>query len=144
MTATRRAQPGVWTILTPKWRGALARVRQERKSRAKFVLLALTGIGFWTAVFGVAWRVLRYIQNVPDIGTLLAGKMLSVILLAFLSILLLSNIITALSTFFLAKDLDLLVVAPIGWYRLYLSRLGETIVHSSWMGRRLTRPINTA
>ena len=87
MTAPRRAQPGVWTILTPKWRGALARVRQERKSRAKFALLALTGIGFWTAVFGVAWRVLRYIQNVQEIGTLLAGKVLSVILLAFLSVL---------------------------------------------------------
>jgi len=144
MTATRRAQPGVWTILTPKWRGALARVRQERKSRAKFVLLALTAIGFWTAVFGVAWRVLRYIQNVQEIGVLLAGKMLSVILLAFLSILLLSNIITALSTFFLAKDLDLLVAAPIGWFRLYLSKLGETIVHSSWMVGLLALPIFTA
>jgi ABC-2 type transport system permease protein len=144
MTATRRAQPGVWTILTPKWRGALARVRQERKSRAKFVLLALTGIGFWTAVFGVAWRVLRYIQNVQEIGTLLAGKVLSVILLAFLSILLLSNIITALSTFFLARDLDLLVAAPIGWFRLYLSKLGETIVHSSWMVGLLALPIFTA
>ena len=121
MTASGRIQPGVWTILTPKWRGALARVRQERKSRAKFVLLALTGIGFWTAVFGVAWRVLRYIQTVQEIGALLAGKMLSVILLAFLSILLLSNIITALSTFFLARDLDLLVAAPIDWFRLYLS-----------------------
>ena len=36
----------------------------------------------------------------------------AIILLAFLSILLLSNIITALSTFFLAKDLDLLVGGP--------------------------------
>ena len=144
MTASGRIQPGVWTILTPKWRGALARVRQERKSRAKFVLLALTVIGFWTAVFGVAWRVLHYIQTVQEIGTLLAGKMLSVILLAFLSILLLSNIITALSTFFLAKDLDLLVAAPIGWFRLYLSKLGETIVHSSWMVALLALPIFTA
>jgi ABC-2 type transport system permease protein len=144
MTAPGRIQPGVWTILTPRWRGALARVRQERKSRAKFLLLAFTGIGFWTAVFGVAWRVLRYIQKVQDIGPLLAGKMLSVILLAFLSILLLSNIITALSTFFLARDLDLLVAAPIGWFRLYLSKLGETIVHSSWMVALLALPIFTA
>ena len=70
--------------------------------------------------------------------------MLSVILLAFLSILLLSNIITALSTFFLARDLDLLVAAPIGWFRLYLSKLGETIVHSSWMVGLLALPIFTA
>jgi len=45
---------------------------------------------------------------------LIAAKVLGIILLAFLSILLLSNIITALSTFFLAKDLDLLVAAPSG------------------------------
>ena len=69
---------------------------------------------FWTGIFGIAYRVLSYIQRVDDIGDLLAGKMLSVILLAFLSILLLSNVITALSTFFLAKDLDLLVAAPVG------------------------------
>jgi ABC-2 type transport system permease protein len=144
VTAPGRIQPGVWTILTPKWRGALARLRQERKSRAKFVLLALTGVGFWSAVFGVAYRVLRYIRDVQEIGNLLAGKMLSVILLAFLSILLLSNIITALSTFFLARDLDLLVAAPLSWFRLYLSKLGETVVHSSWMVALLTLPIFTA
>ena len=54
--------------------------------------------------------------------------MLGVILLAFASILLLSNLVTALSTFFLAKDLDLLVAAPVDWLRLYLAKLGETVV----------------
>ncbi len=145
MTAGARAQPSVWTVLTPKWRGVLARVRREHSSsRAKFMLLALTGVGFWSAVFGVSYRVLRYVRNVPDIGTLLAGKVLGVILLAFLSILLLSNLITALSTFFLAKDLDLLVAAPISWLRLYFAKLGETIVHSSWMVALLALPILTA
>ena len=62
----------------------------------------------------------------------------------FLSILLLSNIITALSTFFLAKDLDLLVAAPVGWLRLYLAKLSETVVHSSWMVALLALPIFTA
>jgi ABC-2 type transport system permease protein len=81
---------------------------------------------------------------VADIGDLLAAKVLGIILLAFLSILLLSNVITALSTFFLAKDLDLLVSAPIGWYRLYLCKLGETVVHSSWMVALLALPILTA
>jgi ABC-2 type transport system permease protein len=145
VTSATRTQPSLWTVLTPKWRGVLARLRQEREgSRAKFLLLALAGLGFWTAVFGIAYRVLSYIQRVQDLGTLLAGKMLGVILLAFLSILLLSNVITALSTFFLAKDLDLLVAAPISWTRLYLSKLFETIVHSSWMVGLLALPILTA
>jgi len=145
VTDVARTQPSLWTILTPKRQGVVVRVRHERHgSWAKALLLGVTGIGFWSAVFGIAYRVLRYIRDVPDLGTLLAGKMLSVILLAFLSILLLSNIITALSTFFLARDLDLLVGAPIGWFRLYLAKLTETIVHSSWMVALLALPILTA
>ena len=37
---------------------------------------------FWTAIFGIAFRVLSYIQQVADIGDLLAGKVLGIILLA--------------------------------------------------------------
>lgn len=145
MPAGDRTQPSLWTILTPKWRGVLARLRQERAgSRARLLLVALTGIAFWSAIFGVAYRVLSYIRQVPDIGELLAGKVLAGVLLAFLTILLLSNVITALSTFFLAKDLDLLVAAPVGGTRLYLAKLGETVVHSSWMVALLALPILTA
>jgi ABC-2 type transport system permease protein len=99
---------------------------------------------FWAAVFGIAYRVLSYFRSVAEIGNLMAGKVLGVILLAFLSLLLLSNIITALSTFFLAKDLDLLIAAPIEGSRLYLSKLAETTVHSSWMVALLILPIFTA
>ena len=62
----------------------------------------------------------------------------------FSSILLLSNVITALSTFFLAKDLDLLVAAPVGGVRIYLAKLSETVVHSSWMVALLALPILSA
>ena len=56
------------------------------------------------------YRLLSYFRGVPEIGPLLAGKLLGLILVGFFSILLLSNVITALSSFFLARDLDLLVV----------------------------------
>ena len=145
MTTTGVAQPSLWTVLTPKWRSVLARLRQEQSSAGgRVLLLALIGLVFWGAVFGIAYRVLNYFRGVAEIGDLMAGKVLGVILLAFLSLLLLSNIITALSTFFLAKDLDLLVAAPIGASRLYLSKLAETIVHSSWMVALLALPIFTA
>ena len=68
------------------------------------------GFGFWAFIFIVLFRLLRYFRGVQDIGPLLAGKLLGLILVGFFSILMLSNIITALSSFFLARDLDLLVV----------------------------------
>jgi ABC-2 type transport system permease protein len=145
VSSSTAVRPRLWTVLTPKWRSVLARLRQEQSSSGgRVLLLSLVGLLFWAAVFGIAFRVLRYFRSVEEIGNLIAGKVLGVILLAFLSILLLSNIITALSTFFLAKDLDLLVAAPVDRWRLYLAKLGETIVHSSWMVGLLALPIFTA
>jgi ABC-2 type transport system permease protein len=121
------------------------RLQEEQTgSGARALLLGLIALIFWAAVFGIAYRVLRYFRSVQEIGDLMAGKVLGIILLAFLSILLLSNIITALSTFFLAKDLDLLVAAPIQRSRFYLAKLAETVVHSSWMVALLALPIFTA
>ena len=132
-------------MLTPKWRSVLARLREEQSgSGARAMLLSLVALVFWVGVFGIAYRVLRYFRAVEDIGNLMAAKVLGIILLAFLSILLLSNIITALSTFFLAKDLDLLVASPISRSRLYAAKLVETVVHSSWMVALLALPIFTA
>jgi ABC-2 type transport system permease protein len=137
--------PGVLDILGPKWRSLRTRFRKERsQAGARTLLLVLLGAGFWTAVFGVSYRMLRYFKEVEEIGPLLAGKMLAVALLSFAGILLLSNLVTALSTFFLAKDLDMLVAAPVDWIALYLSKLAETLAHSSWMVGLMIVPILTA
>lgn len=136
---------GAWTLWEPKWRSALTRLRQERSgSQPRALGLALLGLGFWSGIFTVAYLVLRSLRNVPELGDLMAGKALAMILLTFLTILLLSNLITALSVFFLAKDLDTLVAAPITWPQFYLAKLAETIVHSSWMVALLIFPVLTA
>lgn len=143
MTPPRGA--GVLRIAYPKWRSVVARLVRERSGAGtRLLLLVLVGGGFWLAAFGVCYRVLKYLGTTPDIGALLAGKILSMILLAFGSILLLSNVVTALSVFFLAKDLDMLVAAPVDWGRLYLAKLGETVIHSSWMVALMLVPILTA
>ena len=142
---TEFPQPSLQTITTPKWRSALNRLHQERSSgTGKFYLLALVALGFWAAVFGLSYKILRYIQSTTEVGVPLAGKFLGIILLSFASLLLLSNLITALSSFFLAKDLDLLVSSPTDWLRLYFAKLGETLLHSSWMVALMAVPIFTA
>jgi ABC-2 type transport system permease protein len=138
-------QPSLTTILTPKWRSALNRLRQERSGgNGKFFLLALVALGFWAGVFGLSYRILRYIQSSGEVGAPLAAKFLGIVLLAFASLLLLSNLITALSSFFLAKDLDLLVSSPVDWLRIYFAKLSETVLHSSWMVALIAVPILTA
>ena len=64
--------------------------------------------------------------------------------MTFLMILLLSNVITALSTFFLSTDMELLVASPVDSVHLYGARLIETIVDSSWMVALLAVPLLAA
>ena len=136
--------PSLVRILAPKWRTALTRLRQGQGGSSKALVVGTVGLVFWLAVFGALYRVLSYFRGVEEIGPLLAGKLLSLLLLSFLSILLLSNVITALSSFFLAKDLDLLVSSPVDWLNIYLAKLGETLVHSSWMVALMAVPIFSA
>lgn len=145
LVPARTRTVSLWHLWLPKWWSARAGSRTRERGRgARAALLTLLGLLFWTFAFGAVHRVLSYFKGVPEIGPLLAGKLLGILLLSFSSILLLSNVITALSSFFLARDLDLLVSAPVDWLRLYLAKLGETILHSSWMVLLLSIPIFAA
>src|SRR5688500_4160873 len=137
--------PSLFHLLWPKWLTARARsLSGERGRGARFAILGFFGLLFWSFIFGVLYRVLQYFRGVQEIGPLLAGKLLGLVLVGFFSILLLSNVITALSSFFLAKDLDLLVSAPVDWLRLYGAKLLETAVNSSWMVVLMALPVFTA
>jgi ABC-2 type transport system permease protein len=141
---------GIGHLLAPKWRIARARARgsstaksfRERANRTGSLLL-LGGL-FWWGLYALASKMLRYFKGAEDIGTTLAGKLLGMILLALGSILLLSNVIGALSSFFLSRDLDTLAAAPIKWRNLYGAKFLETMLHSSWMVALLAIPILAA
>ncbi|OLC07856.1 MAG: hypothetical protein AUH34_00660 [Gemmatimonadetes bacterium 13_1_40CM_70_12] len=139
-------QPSLWHVLQPKWRTALQRMREERSrgGSGKLLLLVTVALLFWVGVYGVLYVILKHVRGAEELGPFLAAKILGLILLSFVTILVLSNLITALSSFFLAKDLDLLVSAPVDWLRLYLAKLGETLLHSSWMVALMAVPILAA
>ncbi len=131
-------------MMAPKRITAVRRLKGQPRSAGKALTLGLMGGVFWLAAYGILYRILRYFQSVEDIGDLLAAKLLGLILLTFLGILLLSNVVTALSTFFLARDLDLFMSAPSDWLQIYTAKLVETIVHSSWMVALICLPILVA
>lgn len=133
--------PDISTLLVPKVRGRLNRARTDRGRLFKGLVLGGVGAFFWAFVFAVIYRMLLYFRGTQGIGDVLAGKLLGLALVTFLMILLLSNVITALSSFFLSDDLELLMAAPVRSGSLYGARLVETIVHSSWMVALLAVPL---
>jgi ABC-2 type transport system permease protein len=58
---------------------------------------------------------------------------MSMILVTIFSVLLLSNLITALSVFYLSDELQLLLASPQPLGRIYLYKCFETLILSSWM-----------
>jgi ABC-2 type transport system permease protein len=118
-------------------------LRPGRSWRRRLLLLGLA-VAFWCGTYYVIRRVLLYFQSVYDLGPSLAYQLLLIILLTFLSMLLFSNLITALSTFFLARDLDLVLSTPTPLGSFYYSRLFTTTLNSSWMVLFFSLPIFVA
>ncbi|MDO8502864.1 MAG: hypothetical protein Q7S20_13585 [Gemmatimonadaceae bacterium] len=137
--------PSFIHLLAPKWQSMRARaVKKQTGAAGRGVVLGIVGLAFWGFLFAILYRLLVYFRGIPEIGPLLAGKLLGLILVSFFGMLLLSNVISSLSTFFLARDLDLLVAGPVDWLRLYAAKLVETCAHSSWMVILMAVPLFAA
>ena len=94
-------------VLSPKFIAAKARPLGKTENRSgRLILFFLIGAVFWIFVFGVLYRLLKYFRGIPEIGALLAAKLLGLMFVSLFGILILSNVVTALSSFFLAKDLE--------------------------------------
>ena len=131
-------------LLSPLWLSWKNGFFRGRASWARrFLLVALTA-GFWLGTFFVIRRVLRYFETVFDLGPGLAYQLLLIILLTFLSMLLFSNLVASLSTYFLARDLELLHAAPVAASSFFYARLINTTINSSWMVLFFSLPIFAA
>ena len=121
-------------LLLPRYHAIRNRlIRLAPGDGMKTAVLALLGAGFWAFLFLVSFRVLTYFRTVEGLGDLLALRLLSMVLLTFFSILLFSNIVTSLSTFFLSGELNILHAAPLPVAGIYRAKFLETTVDSSWM-----------
>lgn len=128
-------------LLMPKWRSAVNSGRTPG-ARVKGYLLIFFCVLVWAGIFIGTYVLMDYIKNtemdaVPGvtdmIGDLINKVLLSMVFLTFLALLVFSNIITALNTYFMSDDLQLLVSLPVGKDDLFFSRFSETLVESSWM-----------
>ncbi len=121
-------------LLAPRYHAVKNRLtRLAPGDGLKTVVLGLLGVGFWAFMYGVSFKVLTYFRTIEGLGDLLALRLLSMILLTFFSILVFSNIVTSLSTFYLSGELDLLLSSPVRIESIYRAKFIETLMDSSWM-----------
>jgi ABC-2 type transport system permease protein len=135
----------VLTLLAPRW-WALKNgfVFGGRRAWIKTAGLAAMALGFWVGIYFIFFRVLRYFQGVEELGDFLAYKLLSMVFLTFFGLLIFSNIIVSLSTFFLSEDLTTIHATPVSLGEIFAARFLETLLESSWMVLLFGIPIFTA
>lgn len=105
-------------------------LRDKWRMRGMFVM----GVAFWLGVYSASLMVLMHVQvEIPDFWQPIHFKLMSMILLTFFSVLLFSNVVTSLSTYFLSDDLDLIFSLPVSIEAVYASKFVQTIILSSWM-----------
>ena len=104
-----------------------------RARRGAYLFFAAGTLAFWAGIFAVCIYFLRMFLGVEMFGPLLLRKALSMLLMSFSAMLLFSNVITALSSFFLSDDMQLVQSLPISPRRVFYYRFFDTMLGSSWM-----------
>jgi ABC-2 type transport system permease protein len=121
-------------LLSPRFNAIKNRLtRLTPRDGIRTAVLVMLGMGFWTFLFVISLKILGYFRTIEGLGDLLALRLLSMILLTFFSILVFSNVVTALSTFYLSGELEILLSSPIKIDRIYRTKFIETLVDSSWI-----------
>ncbi|MDI6726809.1 MAG: hypothetical protein QMD32_07565, partial [Smithellaceae bacterium] len=113
----------------------------RRDRRLRLFLMSGLGLLFWAWVFTIFYRVLSYFKRVEGFGDVLALKLLSMVLVAFFAILILSGVITIVAKLYLSRDLLLVHALPIPPGKIFLSRWLESLFDSSWMVALYSLPI---
>jgi ABC-2 type transport system permease protein len=107
--------------------------RRERGDFSRGLLFGGVGIAVCAVLFQGSFWLTGHLDDYAELGDFLLRMGLSWLFLTFLSFLAFSGVVTALSTFFLAEDLRLLLVAPVATRRLFHARFLRTVVQASWM-----------
>ena len=122
-----------YLLLPHVWASRNRARRRERGDAASGLLFGGVGIAVCVALYQGSYWLTGHLEDYAELGDFLLRMCLSWLFLTFLSFLAFSGVVTALSTFFLADDLRLLLVAPVATRRLFHARFLRTLVQSSWM-----------
>lgn len=131
---TRLIQVRLWGARN-RWRKASS---GHRMAYAFFAVLTAL---FWVGLsFGMV-KLIGAFHSVEVFGPMLTRKLLEILVMALFFMLIFSNVITALSTFYLSADLELLHGLPISRSTFHYARLAEAVIQSSWMMAMFGLPV---
>jgi ABC-2 type transport system permease protein len=128
--AMQHPEASLRVLLAPR---VMATRNALRRRPLRAWVLAFMTAGFWVGSFLLFAETLRFFQTITALGPVLTQRLLVMLFVSFFAILLISNVVTALTTYYLSADVRFLLAAPVSTRRLHQARFLETLVASSWM-----------
>lgn len=85
--------------------------------------------------------VFDFLLGQEGFGPLLVERLLGMVLMAFFSMLVFSNLIITLTTTYISKEVEFFLSQPLSYRKIFTLKLGESILYSSWAFLVLSLPI---
>jgi ABC-2 type transport system permease protein len=122
-------------IFSPQWWTFKNRLfRSDWTAYVKSAFILLLGAGFWAVALHYLAIMLTRLQGMEsNVGSIVALKGLSVLLMLVFFLLIFSSLLASISGFYLSRDLPVILSSPVSWGSIYLSKWLETVIKSSWM-----------
>jgi ABC-2 type transport system permease protein len=125
---------GIARLLAPRVRGLFNQWKRAGGGmRAASLLFMVFGLAFWFGLFFLMYWLIGAFHQVEVFGPILTRKLMELLLLGMFGMLCFSNTVTGLSTFYLSRDLELVLSLPVPRWQFHLARLIDTMAQSSWM-----------
>lgn len=119
-----------------------------REVRSHIWVHVLAGLGTLFLLVGVGgygfYRMFRFLLQQEIFGPPLMERLLAIVLLAFFSMLIFSNLIITLTTTYISRDTEFLFGYPIRFKSVFVVKLTESVFYSSWAFVLLSLPMFAA
>jgi ABC-2 type transport system permease protein len=99
------------------------------------------GAALWGLIYIGTYRVLAIMRGIEFFGEVFAERLFSMTFFSLAGFLVLSNIITSISTFYLSRDIPFLLAKPLGIHNILNLKTFMTVVNSSWMVVAFLTPV---
>jgi ABC-2 type transport system permease protein len=129
----------LFTLIRP---GILS-VKNSISGKAALRRLPFISIGlvFWVLLYIGTYEGLFYIRRIDFFGELLSRKFFHMLFFSITGFLLLSNVITAITSFYLSNDIQFLSTLPLKAKDMLRVKTLGTILNSTWMVASFVPPI---
>lgn len=133
------ALSAVWKMNLHLIKNGILSVR--RHSRFKVAVVTLFVVVLWVGSFLLLYKAFTFLKGFPGVGMILIDRLLFILFFAWFFMLILSNILVSFSTHYKSREAQLLFVSPLRHSEVFIYKLAQATVLSSWASLFLSGPL---